>query len=92
MPLGSLGFIETKSFISAIEATDAMLKSADINLLGREIIGENVTVIFSGEIGAVKIALEIGAEVAGKSGGFITSRFISRPHEELETFLLNNKK
>ncbi|NUQ00307.1 MAG: BMC domain-containing protein [Armatimonadetes bacterium] len=81
----ALGFIETQGVTAAYEALDAMLKSANVEYVGREKIGGGyVAVIVRGDVGAVTTAIEAGAAAARKIGGnFIASHVIARPHGEL---------
>jgi len=85
---GALGLIETKGLIGAIEAADAMLKAANVRLLGhREIGGGLVTVMVRGDVGAVKAATDAGAVAAGKAGEVVSVHVIPRPHDETEDVL-----
>lgn len=87
---GALGLIETKGLVGAIEAADAMVKSANVQLLGhREIGGGLVTVMVRGDVGAVKAATDAGAVAAGKIGEVVSVHVIPRPHDETESVLAN---
>ena len=80
----ALGMIETKGLVSAIEAADAMVKAANVNLVGKTLIGGGlVTVMVRGDVGAVKAATDAGA-AAAKVGELISVHVIPRPHEEVE--------
>jgi ethanolamine utilization protein EutM len=88
IPRGALGLIETKGLVGAIEAADAMVKAANVRLMGREQIGGGlVTVMVRGDVGAVKAATDAGAAAAGKIGEVISVHVIPRPHEEVEAIL-----
>ena len=81
-PRGALGLIETKGLVGAIEAADAMVKAANVRLVGREQIGGGlVTVMVRGDVGAVKAATDAGAAAAGKIGEIVSVHVIPRPHE-----------
>jgi len=81
----AIGLIETRGFTGLAVATDAMLKSASVELLKQVGIGGGfVTTIITGDVGSVKAAVEVGTEVAKNVGEFISSHIIPRPHEELE--------
>ena len=80
----ALGMIEVKGLTSLVEAADAMLKAADVKVVGTEKIGSGlVTVIIQGDVGAVKAAVEVGAESAGRLGEVVAVHVIPRPSEEL---------
>lgn len=84
----SLGIIETRGLTAAIEAADAMLKAANVEIVGTEKIGSGlVTVIVKGEVGAVKAAVEVGVEAAQRVGELIASHVIPRPHSDIEKML-----
>lgn len=81
----ALGLIETKGLVGAIEAADAMLKAAQVKLLGTEkTIAALITVKVVGEVGAVKSAVDAGAKAAQKVGELISSHIIPRPHEDTQ--------
>jgi len=87
-PKQALGLIETKGFIGMIEASDAMAKSARVELLGYEKIGSGyVTTLCRGEVGAVRAAVDAGAAAAQKVGELIGVPVIPRPHDELDRYL-----
>jgi len=86
--MNSIGIIETKGLTAAIEAADAMLKAANVEIVGTEKIGSGlVTVIVKGEVGAVKAAVEVGIEAAGRVGELVASHVIPRPHSDIEKIL-----
>lgn len=84
----ALGMVETKGLVGAIEAADAMVKSANVQLVGYEKIGSGlVTVIVRGDVGAVKAATDAGAVAAAKIGEVFSVHVIPRPHSDVEKFL-----
>jgi ethanolamine utilization protein EutM len=84
----ALGLIETRGLVPAIEAADAMVKAAQVELIGKVQIGGGlVTVMVRGDVGAVKAATEAGAAAAGKVGELISVHVIARPHADVETLL-----
>jgi len=84
----AIGLIETKGLVGSIEAADAMVKAANVSLLGEERIGGGyVTVIVEGDVGAVKAATEAGAAAAKRVGELVSVHVIPRPHEELNKIL-----
>ena len=84
----ALGMIETRGLIAAIEAADAMLKAANVELVGTEKIGSGlVSVMVRGDVGAVKAAVETGASAASKLGEVIATHVIPRPHNDIEAIL-----
>src|SRR6266404_7948985 len=88
MPLEALGMIETKGFVGAVEAADAMLKAANVQLVGKEYIGAGyVTIFVRGDVGAVKAATDAGAAAARRVGELISVHVIPRPHAEVERVL-----
>ena len=87
----ALGMIETKGFVGAVEAADAMVKAANVVLVGREYIGAGyVTVLVRGDVGAVKAATDAGAAAARRVGELVSVHVIPRPHKELEQVLESN--
>lgn len=87
----ALGMVETKGLTGAVEAADAMVKAANVNLIGYEKIGFGlVTVMVRGDVGAVKAATDAGAEAARSVGELISVHVIPRPHAEVERVLLKN--
>jgi ethanolamine utilization protein EutM len=88
MSLEALGMIETKGLIGSIEAADAMVKAANVILVGKEYIGAGyVTVMVRGDVGAVKAATDAGAAAARRVGELISVHVIPRPHGEVEKIL-----
>ncbi len=86
----ALGLIETRGFVGAVEAADAMVKAANVRLVGKEKVGNGlVTVMVRGDVGAVKAATEAGAEAARRVGELVSVHVIPRPHTDVED-LLNN--
>ncbi len=84
----ALGMVETRGLVAAIEAADAMVKAANVTLLGSEKIGSGlVTVMVRGDVGAVKAAVEAGGAAAGKLGEVIALHVIPRPHNDVEKLL-----
>lgn len=84
----ALGMIETKGLVGAIEAADAMVKSANVNLIGYEKIGSGlVTVMVRGDVGAVKAATDAGVAAAEKVGQVVSVQVIPRPHMDVEKIL-----
>jgi ethanolamine utilization protein EutM len=88
MALEALGMVETKGLIGAIEAADAMVKAANVILIGKEYIGAGyVTVMVRGDVGAVKAATDAGAAAARRVGELVSVHVIPRPHSEVEKIL-----
>ncbi len=86
--LTALGMIETKGLVAAIEAADAMVKAANVQVVGKVHVGGGiVTIMVRGDVGAVKAATESGAEAAQRVGELISVHVIPRPHNELESIL-----
>ena len=84
----ALGMVETRGLTAAIEAADAMTKSAEVRLIGTEKIGSGlVTVMVRGDVGAVKAAVESGSTAAGKLGELVAAHVIPRPHSDVEKIL-----
>jgi ethanolamine utilization protein EutM len=82
--MSAIGMIETRGQTGVIEATDAMLKAADVELVKAVPIGgAYVTVIVRGDVGSVKAAVDAGAEAAGKVGELVAAHVIARPHDQL---------
>lgn len=87
--LNALGMIETRGLVGAIEAADAMVKAANVTLVGKEHIGGGlVTVLVRGDVGAVKAATDAGAAAAERVGELVSVHVIPRPHNEIEEVLL----
>ena len=88
MALEALGMIETRGLVAAIEAADAMVKAANVTLIGTEKIGSGlVSVMVRGDVGAVKAAVEAGSVAAGNLGEIIATHVIPRPHADVEKIL-----
>lgn len=86
--MSAIGMIETRGLTASIEAADAMLKAADVELVGTEKIGSGlVTVIVKGEVGAVKAATESGQEAASRLGELVAVHVIPRPHVDIAKIL-----
>lgn len=84
----ALGLVETRGLVGSIEAADAMVKAANVRLIGYEQIGAGyVTVMVRGDVGAVKAATDVGAEAAARVGEVVSVHVIPRPHTEVETLL-----
>ena len=84
----ALGLVETKGLIGSIEAADAMVKAANVTLIGKEYIGAGyVTVMVRGDVGAVKAATDAGAAAARRVGELVSVHVIPRPHANLEDAL-----
>ena len=87
----ALGMIETRGLTAAIEAADAMVKAAEVTLVGTEKIGSGlVSVMVRGDVGAVKAAVESGAAAATRLGEIIATHVIPRPHADVEKILPKN--
>ena len=88
MALEALGMVETRGLVAAIEAADAMLKAANVTLVGTEKIGSGlVTVMVRGDVGAVKSAVEAGSAAASRLGELVAVHVIPRPHGDVESIL-----
>lgn len=86
--LSALGMIETKGFVGAVEAADAMVKAANVTLVGKTQVGGGlVTVVVRGDVGAVKAATDAGAAAAERVGELISVHVIPRPHNDVELIL-----
>jgi ethanolamine utilization protein EutM len=84
----ALGMIETKGYVAALAAADAMVKAANVILVGKEYIGAGyVTVMVRGDVGAVKAATDAGAAAARRVGELVSVHVIPRPHSEVEKIL-----
>ncbi|MCD6497565.1 MAG: BMC domain-containing protein [Deltaproteobacteria bacterium] len=84
----ALGMVETRGLVGSIEAADAMVKAAKVTLIGKEHVGGGyVTVMVRGDVGAVKAAVEAGAESARRVGDLVSVHVIPAPHEEVESIL-----
>ena len=88
MKFDALGMIETRGLIGSIEAADAMVKAANVTLIGKEIIGGGlVTVMVRGDVGAVKAATDAGAAAAERVGELVSVHVIPRPHQEVDVII-----
>ncbi|MGF0039742.1 BMC domain-containing protein [Peptoniphilaceae bacterium SGI.131] len=84
----ALGMIETKGLVGSIEAADAMVKAANVTLIGKQFVGGGlVTVLIKGDVGAVKAATDAGAAAAQRVGELVSVHVIPRPHTEIEGIL-----
>jgi len=84
----ALGMVETRGLVGAIEAADAMVKAANVTLMGKEVIGSGlVTVMVRGDVGAVKAAVEAGSAAARRVGELVSVHVIPRPHSDVENIL-----
>ena len=93
MAFEALGMIETKGLIAALEAADAMVKTANVVLVGKEYIGAGyVTVMVRGDVGAVKAATDAGAAAARRVGELVSVHVIPRPHTAVEQILPKGNK
>lgn len=91
--LNALGMVETKGLVASIEAADAMIKTAHVQLYGQEESGGGyVTVYIRGEIGAVRAAVDAGAAAAKAAGELVTVHVIARPHRNVEKILPDSVK
>ena len=84
----ALGMVETKGLVGAVEAADAMVKAANVGLIGKEKIGAGfVTVMVRGDVGAVKASVDAGAAAAKRVGELVSVHVIPRPHTDVEGIL-----
>ncbi|MDD6153996.1 MAG: BMC domain-containing protein [Eubacteriales bacterium] len=84
----ALGMIETKGLVPSVEAADAMVKAANVTLIGKILVGGGlVTVMVRGDVGAVKAAVDAGAAAAERVGELLSIHVIPRPHQEVEFIL-----
>lgn len=82
--MSALGMIETKGYVGSVEATDAMAKAANVQLINQiQIGGAFITVLVKGDVGSVKAAVDAGADAAGRVGELVSAHVIARPHPEL---------
>ena len=89
----ALGMIETKGLVGAIEAADAMVKAANVHLVGKELVGGGlVTIVVRGDVGAVKAATDAGAAAAKRVGELVSVHVIPRPHAEVEMIIPSTTK
>jgi ethanolamine utilization protein EutM len=91
-PMKALGMLETKGLVCMIEGIDAMLKAANVQMIGWDKVGSGlVTAFITGDVAAVKAGIDAGAAAAGKIGEVISVQVIPRPHEELAAVLPKGK-
>ena len=91
--MAALGMIETKGFVTLVEATDAMMKAANVEFIGWDKVGSGLASAFvTGDVAAVKAATDAGANAAGRIGEVISVQVIPRPHEDIQTVLGIDKK
>jgi len=84
----ALGMVETKGLVGSVEAADAMVKAANVKLIGKVLVGGGlVTVMVRGDVGAVKAATDAGAAAAGRVGELVSVHVIPRPHADVEFIL-----
>jgi ethanolamine utilization protein EutM len=84
----ALGMVETKGLVGSIEAADAMVKAANVHLIGKVLVGGGlVTVMVRGDVGAVKAAVEAGGAAAKRVGELVSVHVIPRPHDDVEAIL-----
>ncbi|HNR02507.1 MAG TPA: BMC domain-containing protein [Anaerolineaceae bacterium] len=89
----ALGMVETKGLVGAVEAADAMVKAANVVLIGSEYVGGGyVTVMVRGDVGAVKAATDAGAAAAKRVGELVSVHVIPRPHQDVEMILPQSSK
>lgn len=89
----ALGMVETRGLVGAVEAADAMVKAANVVLIGSEYVGGGyVTVMVRGDVGAVKAATDAGAAAAKRVGELVSVHVIPRPHQDVEMILPQNNK
>src|SRR6187200_3118803 len=89
----ALGLLETKGLVSLMEGTDAMLKAANVEMIGWDKAGSGlVTAFVKGDVAAVKAAVDAGAEAAGRVGQVVSVHVIARPHDELTGMMPKSKK
>ena len=88
MSSNAIGMIETKGYVAALAAADAMVKAANVTLVGREEVGDGlIAVIINGDVGAVKAATDAGAAAAKRVGEVVSVHVIPRPHADTELLL-----
>src|SRR5579864_3329966 len=93
MPNEALGLLETKGLVSLIEGSDAMLKAANVEMIGWDKAGSGmVTAFVKGDVAAVKAAIDAGAEAAGRVGQVVSVHVIPRPHDDLGGMMPKTKK
>ena len=83
----AIGLIETKGYVTAYTAADAMVKSANVEIIGREEVGSGlIAITIQGDVGAIKAAIEAGVEAARNVGEIVASHVIARPHADVAKF------
>ncbi|MDC5706314.1 BMC domain-containing protein [Vibrio europaeus] len=88
----AIGMIETKGYVTALAAADAMVKAANVSLVSREQVGDGlVAIVVKGDVGAINAAIEAAAEVAGSIGTVVATHVIPRPHNDVSVFFNNEK-
>ena len=88
MEMQALGMVETKGLVGSIEAADAMVKAANVHLIGKVHVGGGlVTVLVRGDVGAVKASVEAGGAAAKRVGELVSVHVIPRPHDDVEAIL-----
>ena len=93
MSSNAIGMIETKGYVAALAAADAMVKAANVTIIGRQEVGDGlVAVVINGDVGAVKAATEAGAEVAGQVGTLVSVHVIPRPHADVSKHFTASKE
>ena len=91
MAENALGMIETKGYVAALAAADAMVKAANVSIVAREEVGDGlVSVVIQGDVGAVKAATEAGAETASTVGEIVSVHVIPRPHADLDKHFVHS--
>ena len=91
--MNALGMVETKGLVGAVEAADAMGKAANVELIGKVLVGGGlVTVMVRGDVGAVKAATEAGKSAAERVGELLSVHVIPRPHNDIEMIIPNDRK
>jgi ethanolamine utilization protein EutM len=86
----ALGMIETKGYVAALAAADAMVKAANVTIVSRQEVGDGlVAVVVRGDVGAAKAATEAGAETASTVGELISAHVIPRPHSDLDKYFID---
>jgi ethanolamine utilization protein EutM len=92
-PMEALGMIETKGFIALVEASDAMMKAANVEFLGWDKVGSGlVTAFVTGDVAAVKAATDAGSNAAGRIGEVVSVQVIPRPHDDIDVVLPVGRK